>query len=129
MMRCALEIGERNSSYRETKQCASAGPLCLITSGSPMISPPSLNRDWPDTKPLSATVPVDCPIAIDPIKYIGVPSSFDDFKPDSNIVDNDRMPGKPSLPARSVLGSHSHFMILSFGSRTKRDKQPVLGTV
>jgi hypothetical protein len=79
-----------------------------------MISLPSPNRNGPDAKPLSAFLPIDCSIAIDPIKYIGVSSSFYDFKPDSNVIDNDRMPGKPSLPACSVFGAHSHFMILSF---------------
>jgi hypothetical protein len=92
-----------------------------------MIGPPSRNRDGPDAKLLSAIVPIDCSVAVDPIKYIRVPPSFDDFEPDSYTIDNDRMPGKPSLPAGSVFGSHSHFMVLSFGSRTKRDKQPRVG--
>ena len=77
----------------------------------------------------SAIVLVDCSIAIDPIKYIGIPFSFDDFKPDSNIIDNDGMPGKPSPPAGSVFWSHSHLMILSFGLRKSAPKSPVLGTV
>ena len=75
----------------------------------------------------SAIVLVDCSIAIDPIEYIRIPFSFDDFEPDSNIVDNDGMPGKPSLPACSIFGSYPHFMILSFGSRMKRTEEPRVG--
>jgi hypothetical protein len=119
--------GDRSSSHREMKQGASAGPLCAMTLGSPNIAQPSPNRSVPDAKLVSVIVPVDCSIAIDPIKYIRVPFSFDDFKPDSNIIDNDRMPGKPSLPAGSVLGPYSHFMILSFGSRMKRTEEPGVG--
>jgi hypothetical protein len=59
--------------------------------------------------------PVDYSIAMDPIKYVGIPFSFDDFKPDSNIIDNDRMPGKPFLPTGSVFRSFPQFMILSVG--------------
>ena len=76
-----------------------------------------MNRSVPGAKLSSAITPIEGSIAIDPIKDIGVASSFDDFKPDSHIVDKDRMPGKPSLPVGSVLGSHSHVMIPSFGSR------------
>jgi hypothetical protein len=75
----------------------------------------------------SVIVLVDCSIAIDPIKYIGIPFSFDDFKPDSNIIDNDGMPGKPAVPACSVVGSYSHVMILSVGSRMKRTEEPRVG--
>jgi hypothetical protein len=107
------------SSGNETIALGQAG-FARRRLGSALVSTLSLNRDGPDAKLLSAIVPVDCSIAIDPIKYIGVPSSFDDFEPDSNIIDNDRMPGKPSPPAGSVFGSHSHFMIPSFGSRMTR---------
>ena len=93
-------------------------------SGSPEIAQPSPNRSERDAKPSSV---VDCSIAVDPIKYIRIPLSFDDFKPDSNIIDNDGMPGKPSAPAGSVFGSYSHFMILSFGLRIKRTEEPRVG--
>jgi hypothetical protein len=113
-------IGRRNKALQ----------LCAMTSGSPNIAQPSANGSVRGVKLSSAIVLVDCSIAIDPIKYIRIPFSFDDFKPDSNIVDNDGMPGKPSVPACSVLGSYSHFMILSFGSRMKRTEEPrVVGTV
>jgi hypothetical protein len=119
--------GDRNSSHRRRSK---ALQLCAMTSGSPNIAQPSANGNVRSVKLSSAIVLVDCSIAIDPIKYIGIPFSFDDFKPDSNIVDNDGMPGKPSVPACSVLGSYSHFMILSFGSRMKRTEEPrVVGTV
>ena len=58
-------------------------------------------------------VPIDISVAVDPVKYIGVPSSFNDFKPDGDIVDDDRVPGKPSPPVHSVLGPYSHVMPLS----------------
>ena len=96
-------------------------------SGSPNIAQPSPNRSGRGAKLSSVTVLVDCPIAIDPIKYIRIPFSFDDFKPDSNIIDNDGMPGKPSAPAGFVFGSYSHFMILSFGLRIKRTEEPRVG--
>jgi hypothetical protein len=102
--------------------------LRAMMSGSPNIAQPSPNRSERDTK-LSSMIVLDCSIAIDPIKYIRIPFSFDDFKPDSNIIDNDGMPGKPSAPAGSVFGSYSHFMILSFGLRIKRTEEPVLGIV
>jgi hypothetical protein len=102
--------------------------LCATMSGSPNIAQPSPNRSEPDAK-LSSVIILDCSIAIDPIKYIRIPLSFDDFKPDSNIIDNHGMPGKPSAPAGSVFGSYSHFMILSFGLRISAPKNPVLGTV
>ena len=97
-----------------------------MMSGSPNIAQPSPNRSKRDAK-LSSVIVLDCSIAIDPIKYIRIPFSFDDFKPDSNIIDNDGMPGKPSAPAGSVFGSYSHFMILSFGLRIKRTEEPRVG--
>ena len=102
--------------------------LCAMMSGSPNIAQPSPNRSERDAK-LSSVIILDCSIAIDPIEYIRIPFSFDDFKPDSNIIDNDGMPGKPSSPAASVFGSFSHFMILSFGLRIKRTEEPHVGTV
>jgi hypothetical protein len=98
-----------------------------MMSGSPNIAQPSPNRSERGAKLSSVIVLVDCSIAIDPIKYIRIPLSFDDFKPDSSIVDNDGMPGKPSPPAGSVFGSYSHFMILSFGLRIKRTEEPRVG--
>ena len=102
--------------------------LCAMMSGSPNIAQPSPNRSERDAK-ASSVIILDCSIAIDPIEYIRIPLSFDDFKPDSNIIDNHGMPGKPSAPAGSVFGSYSHFMILSFGLRISAPKNPVLGTV
>jgi hypothetical protein len=113
-------IGGRNKALQQVRWCA-------MTSGSPNIAQPSPNRSVRGVKLSSVIVLVDCSIAIDPIKYIGIPFSFDDFKPDSNIIDNDGMPGKPSVPACSVFGSYSHFMILSFGSRMKRTEEPRAG--
>jgi hypothetical protein len=97
-------------------------------SGFPDITQPSPNRSERDAK-ASSVIVLDCSIAIDPIKYIRITFSFDDFKPDSNIIDNHGMPGKPSAPAGSVFGSYSHFKILSFGLRISAPKNPVLGTV
>ena len=86
---------------------------CNKASGSPDIAQAPHNPAEPAEKPSSVITPVDCSVAIDPIKYVRVPPSFDGFKPDGNIIDKDGMPGKPSLPAGSVFGSFSHFMILS----------------
>jgi hypothetical protein len=47
-------------------------------------------------------------IAKDPVKYIRISFSLHDFQPNSNIVDNDGMPGEPSLPPGSVLGTYLH---------------------
>jgi len=99
---------------RASQIATEALQLCTMMSGSPNIAQPSPNRSERGAKLSSVIVLVDCSIAIDPIKYIRIPFSFDDFKPDSNIIDNDGMPGKPSSPAGSVFGSFSHFMILSF---------------
>src|SRR5262245_19655866 len=110
-------IGRRNKALQ----------LCAMMSGSPNIAQPSPNRGTRGAVLSSVIVLVDCSIAIDPIEYIRIPFSFDDFKPDRNIVDNDGMPGKPSPPAGSVFGSYSHFMILSFGLRIKRTEEPRVG--
>ena len=100
--------------------------LCATMSGSPNIAHRTPNRSEPDAK-LSSGIILDCSIAIDPIKYIRIPLPFDDFKPDSNIIDNHGMPGKPSAPAGSVFGFYSHFMILSFGLRIKHTEEPRTG--
>jgi hypothetical protein len=59
-------------------------------------------------------------IAIDPVEYIRIPLSLDDFEPDGNIINNDGMPSKPSLPSGSVLGFQSHFITPSFWFADKR---------
>jgi hypothetical protein len=89
------------------------GNRSLGTSSSPIINQPSREPSEPGARPLSAVVLIDFSIAVDPIKYIGVPSSFNDFKPDGDIVDNDGVPGKPFSPVHSVLGPYSHVMPLS----------------
>ena len=100
-----------------------------MTSGSPEVTERVPRRNAPGLKLSSAIVPVERSVAIDPIEDIGVASSFDDFKPDSDIVDKDGMPGKPSFPVGSVFGSHSHVMIPSFGSQLKRTESPMSGIV
>ena len=100
-----------------------------MMSRSPKTTKPLPNGNVPGTKLSPAIVPVECPVAVDPIEDIGVASSFDDFKPNGDIVDKNGKPGKPSLPARPVLGSHSHVMIPSFGSQLARTESPVSGIV
>ena len=113
MASCACGLTWR--MMRRASQIATeALQLCTMMSGSPNIAQPSPNWSERGAKLSCVIVLVDCSIAIDPIKYIRIPFSFDDFKPDSNIIDNDGMPGKPSSPAGSVFGSFSHFVILSF---------------
>jgi len=112
MMRRASQMAIGAHLIGRRNKAPSAGLLCAMTSGSPNIAQPSPDRSVRGAKLSSVIVLVDCSIAIDPIKYIRIPFSFDDFKPDSNIIDNDGMPGKPSPPAGSVFGSFSHFMIL-----------------
>jgi hypothetical protein len=85
---------------------------------------PSQTKAPQETSVFSATIPINYSIAIDPIKYIRIPFSFHYFKPHSNIVNNNRMPGEPSLPPRSVLGSYFHLRILSFGSWMKCTEEP-----
>ena len=89
-------------------------------SGFPIVAKPSLTRRPPDARVFSAISLIKYSIAIDPIKYIRIPFSFYYFKPDSNVINKNRMPSKPSLPFSSIFGFHSHFVILSFGSRMKR---------
>ena len=95
---------------------------------SPKTAKPLPDRNAPATKLASAIVPVERPVAIDPIKDIGIASSLDDLEPNNDIVDEDGVPGKPSLPAGSVLGSYSHVMIPSFGSRVSAPKAPCWGS-
>jgi len=126
-MYSVVRNGEGNSSHREVKQgCRQVGSA--RPSRPPELAKPATNRSEPGPKRSSAIALVECSIAIDPVKDIGVAFTFDDFKPDGDIVDEDRMPGKPSLPGGSVFGSHSHFMILSFGSLLKRTGTPMSGS-
>jgi hypothetical protein len=99
-----------------------------MLSGSPETAKPLPNRTVPGTKLSSAIVSVERSVAIDPVENVGVALSFDDFKPDNDIVDEDGMPGKPSPPVGSVLGSYSHVMIPPFGSQLKRTEAPCRGS-
>jgi hypothetical protein len=91
-----------------------------MMSGFPTVAKPSPTRRPPHARVFSAISLSKYSVAIDPIKYIRIPFSFYYFKPDSNVINNNRMPSKPSLPFSSIFGFHSHFVILSFGSRMKR---------
>jgi hypothetical protein len=106
------------------KRLKFAGPLCSITSGSPILAKPSQAKEPPETSVSLRTISIDHSIAIDPIKYIGIPFSFHYFKPHGNIVDNDRMPSEPSSPRRSVFGAYFHFMILAL---VRGQSAPCLG--
>lgn len=112
------------------KQAAQAQQvqLCSTMSGFPTVAKPSPTRRPPDARVFSAISSIKYSIAIDPIKYIRIPFSFYYFKPDSNVINNNRMPSKPSLPFNSIFGFHSHFVIPSFGSRMQRTEvAPCLG--
>ena len=109
------------------KQRASAARLETMMSGAPKTAKPLPNRSTPGAKLSPAIVPVERSVAVDPVKDIGIAPSFDDFKPNGDIVDQDGMPGKPSLPARPVLGFHSHVMIPSFAVKAHR-KAPCRGS-
>jgi hypothetical protein len=100
-----------------------------MTSGLPEIAKSATNRNVPGSKGFSAIAPIKGSVAIDPVEDIGVAFSFDDFKPDSLIVDKDGMPGKPFFPAGSVRGSHSHFMILPFWLVAKAHRTALSGIV
>src|SRR5262245_61667514 len=112
MMRRASQMAIGAHLIVRRSKAPSAGLLCLMTSGFPNIPQPSSDRRVRSAQLSSVIVLFDCSIAIDPIKYIRIPLSFDDFQPDSSVIDNDGMPGKPSPPTGSVFGSYSHFMIL-----------------
>ena len=112
------------------KQAAQAQQvqLCSTMSGFPTVAKPLRTRRPPDARVFSAISSIKYSIAIDPIKYIRIPFSFYYFKPNSNVINNNRMPSKPSLPFSSIFGFHSHFVIPSFGSRMKRTEvAPCLG--
>jgi hypothetical protein len=99
-----------------------------MMSGFPTVAKPSPTSRPPEARVFSAISFINFSIAIDPIKYIRIPFSFYYFKPDSNIINNNRMPSKPGLPRGSIFGFHSHFVILSFGSRMQRaEVAPCLG--
>jgi hypothetical protein len=116
------------SSADETSDSGLTVQLCSMMSGFPTVAKPSPTRRPPDARVFSAISLIKYSIAIDPIKYIRIPLSFYYFKPDSNVVNKNRMPSKPSLPFSSIFGFHSHFVILSFGSRMRRTEvAPCLG--
>jgi hypothetical protein len=85
-----------------------------MVSESPIAAIPSPTGNPPIVKMFSPATSINHSIAINPVKYIRVPSSFYYFEPDSNIINNDGMPGKPSSPCGSIPGLYPHFIILSF---------------
>jgi hypothetical protein len=100
------------SSVDEISGSGQQVQLCSMTSGFPTVAKPSPTRRPLEAREFAANSFINYSIAIDPIKYIRIPFSLDYFKPDSNIINNDRMPGKPFLPCGSIFGFHSHFVIL-----------------
>jgi len=68
-------------------------------------------------------------IAVDPIKYVGIPLSFDDFEPDRDVINDDGMPGKPFSPFGPVPGFDFHFIRPSFWSANYAAKRLVHATV
>jgi hypothetical protein len=101
---------------RSNKGSAQLVRLCSMMSGFPNVAKPSPTSSPPDEKVFSPNTLINYSIAIDPVKYIRLPFSFYYFEPDSNVINNDGMPGKPYSPFGSVFGSYSHFIILSFWS-------------
>jgi len=67
------------------------------------FSSPSLRRRTRRYFPVFRLV--DYSITIGPIKYIRILFSFYCFKPNRNVINNHRMPSKPSLPFCSIFGS------------------------
>jgi hypothetical protein len=81
-----------------------------------------------DTNVFSPTGSINDAVAVDPIENVGVPSSFYDFEPDRDVVDNDRMPGEPSSPCGSIFWLYSHLIIPSFWFEDNRaEAAPCLG--
>jgi hypothetical protein len=101
------------SSVDQTRDSAQLVQLCSMMLGFPTVAEPSPTRSPTDAKVFSPITSINYSVAIDPIKYIGVPFSFYYFEPDSNIINNDGMPGKPSSPFGSVSGFYSHFIVHS----------------
>jgi hypothetical protein len=83
---------------------------CSKMSGFQAVPKSSQARNPSDVKVSSPITSIDNSIAIDPIEYIRMPSSFYYFEPDGDIVNNDWMPGKPSSPFGPVLGFYFHFI-------------------
>lgn len=100
------------SPVDETSGSGQQVQLCSMMSGLPTVAEPSPTRRPPEAREFAEISFTNYSIAINPIKYIRIPFSLYYFKPDSNIINNDRMPGKPFLPCGSIFGFHSHFVIL-----------------
>jgi hypothetical protein len=83
---------------------------CSMMSGFQAVAKSSQARNPPEVKVSSPMTSIDNPIAVDPVENIGIPFSFDYFEPDGDIVDDDRMPGKPSSPLGSVFGFYFHLI-------------------
>jgi hypothetical protein len=81
-----------------------------MMSGFHAVAKSSQARNPPDVKVSSPITSINNSIAVDPVEYIGIPFSFHDFEPDSNIVNYDWMPGKPSSPFGPVFGFYFHFI-------------------
>jgi hypothetical protein len=74
------------------------------------VAKSSSARKPPEVEVPSPITSINYSIAIDPIEYIRMPSSFYYFEPDGDIVDYDWMPGKPSSPLGPVFGFYFHFI-------------------
>lgn len=79
----------------------------------PVGAKPSPTESPRRAKIFSPMRSINDPVAIDPVEYVRVPSSFDDFEPDRDVVDEDGVPGKPSSPCGSVFWLYSHLIIPS----------------
>jgi len=96
----------------------------LMMSGFQAVPKSSKARNPSDVKVSSPMTSIDNSIAIDPIEYIGIPFSFDYFKPDGDIVDDDWMPGKPSSPLGPIFGFYFHFIHPFIVVRARRTLEP-----
>jgi hypothetical protein len=99
------------------------------TSGFPAVAQPSSIANPSERKEFSPVTSIDDSIAVDPIKYVGIPLSLNDFEPDRDVINDDGMPGKPFSPFGPVLGFDFHFIHPSFWSANGAAKRPVHGTV
>src|SRR5215470_17483419 len=79
-------------------------------SGFPAVAQPSSFANPSERKESSAVVSIEDSIAVDPIKYVGIPLSFDDFEPDRDVINDDGMPSKPFSPFGPVPGFDFHFI-------------------
>jgi hypothetical protein len=100
--------GQLLSSADQARASRQFFQLGSMMSGFPVVAKSSPARNPPEVKVSSPITSIDYSIAIDPIEYIGMPFSFYYLEPDSNIVDDDRMPGKPSSPLGPVFGFYFH---------------------